>query len=117
VDDILAMAQWLFSQEKPVPELSTVVPMPRVTIRQKIALIADYLRRNPGGGAFDQLLQSRTYRLDVVVTFLALLELVKRRMVQARQEQLFGQIGFEPAEDWPGDAWNEDTPFELEFGE
>jgi hypothetical protein len=33
-------------------------------------------------------------------------------MVVAKQEALFGQIAFEPSE-----AWNEDTTFELEFGE
>jgi hypothetical protein len=33
-------------------------------------------------------------------------------MVIARQETLFGEIAFEPAE-----AWSEDISFELEFGE
>jgi segregation and condensation protein A len=50
--------------------------------------------------------------LEVVVTFLALLELVKRQMVTANQESLFGQIEFQPAE-----SWSEDTDFEIEFGE
>jgi segregation and condensation protein A len=61
---------------------------------------------------FDDLVQDRAFRLDVVVTFLALLELVKRHMVRAEQDQLFGRIEFEPAE-----AWNEDLSFEIEFGE
>jgi len=33
-------------------------------------------------------------------------------MILAEQETLFGQIAFQPAE-----AWNDDTSFELEFGE
>jgi segregation and condensation protein A len=111
LDDLLAVAHWIFSQEGLIPELGTVVPPPRITIREKIGVIADFLRRYQSG-TFDQLLSDRRYRLDVVVTFLALLELVKRQMVLARQEALFGQIAFEPAE-----AWNEDTSFELEFGE
>jgi segregation and condensation protein A len=111
LDDLLAAAHWIFSQEGVISELSSVVPPPRVTIREKIGLIADFLR-SYHTGTFDQLLSDRRYRLDVVVTFLALLELVKRRMVLARQEALFGLIAFEPAE-----AWDEDTSFELEFGE
>lgn len=111
IDDLLAAANCIFSQQSIFPELSTVVPPPRVTIREKIGVIADYLRRHREG-TFDQLLGDRRYRLDIVVTFLALLELVKRRMIDAQQETLFGQIDFEPAE-----AWSEDTSFELEFGE
>ena len=111
MDDLLAAAQWVFSQQDNFPGLSTVVPPPRVTIREKIGLIADFLRRHREG-TFEQLLGGRRYRLDVVVTFLALLELVKRQMVVAQQEALFGQIAFEPSE-----AWSDDTSFELEFGE
>ena len=109
--DLLAAAHWIFSQEGIISELGMVVPPPRVTIREKIGVIAEFLRRYQAG-TFDQLLSDHRYRLDVVVTFLALLELVKRRMVVAKQEALFGQIAFEPSE-----AWNEDTTFELEFGE
>lgn len=110
-DDLLAAAHWVFSQSNDFPELSSVVPPPRVTIREKIGLIAEFLRRHREG-TFEQLLGGRRYRLDVVVTFLALLELVKRQMVVAQQEALFGQIAFEPSE-----AWSDDTSFELEFGE
>jgi segregation and condensation protein A len=111
IEDLLAAANWVFSQQVDVPTLSTVVPPPRVTIRQKISLIAEFLRQHRKG-TFEQLLDDRRYRLDVVVTFLALLELVKRSMVVAQQDALFGRIAFEPAE-----AWSEDTNFELEFGE
>ena len=111
IDDLLAAAWQVFSQQNDIQELRSVVPMPRVTIREKIVLIADFLNRHRKG-TFDQLLYDHRYRLDIVVTFLALLELVKRQMVLAEQETLFGQIAFQPAE-----AWDEDTSFELEFGE
>jgi segregation and condensation protein A len=51
-------------------------------------------------------------RLDVVVTFLAMLELVKRHFVRAQQESLFGDISLET-----GNGWDEEVDFELEFGE
>lgn len=111
LSDLHEMAHWLLAQEKDLPELTTIVPMPLVTIREKIALIAGFLRDHPVG-SFDALIQNREYRLDVVVTFLALLELIKRRMILATQVDLFGPIGFEPAE-----AWSEDISFDLEFGE
>ena len=111
IDDLLLAAWQVLSEQNDLTELGSVVPPPRVTIREKIVLIADYLHRHRYG-SFDQLLHSHPYRLEVVVTFLALLELVKRKMILAEQETLFGQIAFKPAE-----AWSEDTSFELEFGE
>jgi len=111
INDLLVAAWQVFSQQTVLSELGSVVPPPRVTIREKIVLIAEFLH-NHRSGTFDQLLDTRRYRLDIVVTFLALLELVKRQMVLADQEALFGRIAFQPAE-----AWNDDTSFELEFGE
>jgi segregation and condensation protein A len=111
IDDLLAAAWQVLTQQNDIQELGSVVPPPRVTIREKIVLIAEFLQLHRKG-TFDQLLYDRRYRLDIVVTFLALLELVKRQMVMAEQETLFGQIAFQPAE-----SWDDDTTFELEFGE
>jgi segregation and condensation protein A len=56
-------------------------------------------------------LKSRS-RLEIVVTFLAMLELIKRRMIDASQEQLFSEIEIAPL----GDL--EDTAeLEVEFTE
>lgn len=110
LDDLLAAVQSIFAVDTR-PSLATVVAAPRVTIREKIGLIAQFLRSNQHG-TFAELLSRNSIRLDVVVTFLALLELVKRRMIQTRQEQLFGDIEIELSENW-----NEDPTFELEFGE
>lgn len=59
------------------------------------------------------LTRART-RLEVIVSFLAVLELVKQRQIQARQEELFGEI-----EIIPGPAWDPDQAeaLELEFEE
>jgi chromatin segregation and condensation protein Rec8/ScpA/Scc1 (kleisin family) len=46
------------------------------------------------------------------VTFLAMLELVKRHFVKAEQSSLFGDITLETSNDW-----DDDLDFELEFGE
>jgi segregation and condensation protein A len=109
--DLLAAARAALLKDDLRPSLSSVVAPPRVTIREKIALVARTLRQR-GRTTFANLLKSRRSRLDVVVTFLAMLELVKRHLVQVRQERLFGEIELEAAE-----TWDENNEFELEFGE
>lgn len=118
--ELAQAAQMIFASLVEPPVLSSVVAPPRVTIRQKIHLIADYLRQHPQG-AFADLLPagepgSPLLRLEVVVTFLALLELVKRRLIDIRQEGLFGQIEFEPSPTWQTDLPDE-AALDLEFGE
>lgn len=110
LDDLLAAAVNAFQQAQR-PPLDTVVHRPKVTIRQKIRHIIQTLRRR-GRTTFRALLARSRSRLEVVVTFLAVLELVKRHRVLAHQPALFGEIELEPA----GDL-NEEADFELEFGE
>lgn len=108
--DLLETIQIIFAADSR-PGLTTVVSAPKVTIREKISQIAQYLRKNKNI-TFQQLLSPETFRLDVVVTFLALLELVKRSIVQTHQDQLFGDIEIQASENW-----NQNTTFELDFGE
>jgi segregation and condensation protein A len=109
--DLAAAARSLLYQTDRRPALSAVVSPPRVTIREKIGLIARLLRQR-GQATFQALIRDRHSRLDVVVTFLALLELVKRHLIAARQESLFSDITIESE-----NGWNENEEFELEFGE
>jgi segregation and condensation protein A len=46
--------------------------------------------------SFASLISKKENRVEVVVTFLALLELVKRHMVAATQKDLFGTIDLAP---------------------
>jgi segregation and condensation protein A len=110
-EDLAAVASSLFSRPDARSTLSTVVPGPRVTIREKILLIGRFLNLR-SRVTFQKLLGERRSRLDVVVTFLALLELIKRHLVIVHQESLFGEIELEAVNDW-----NENEEFELEFGE
>lgn len=111
IDALVEAAQSVFAQADQRHPLNTVVTAPKVTIREKISIIAGYLRRQ-GRTSFQTLLGRRPTNLDIVVTFLALLELIKRQIVQVQQDQLFGEIHIEPA-----GVWDEDQSFELEFGE
>jgi segregation and condensation protein A len=109
--DLLAAAQSVFALANGKPSLNSVVAPLRITIREKISLITRSLREK-SHSTFRALLGERRSRIEIVVTFLAMLELVKRRLVRVKQESLFGEIEMEPDEEW-----QEDEEFELEFGE
>jgi segregation and condensation protein A len=93
------------------PPLGTVVAPPRVTIRDQIRLIARALSAC-GRISFQKLLEGATSRMEVLVTFLAVLELIKRRKIEARQERLFGEIELLSVGEWTED---EAALAELEF--
>jgi chromatin segregation and condensation protein Rec8/ScpA/Scc1 (kleisin family) len=52
--------------------------------------------------------------VDIVVTFLAILELVKQHLVNAYQQSIFGEIEIDVDESW---NLNSTEDIELEFGE
>jgi segregation and condensation protein A len=109
--DLAGAAREVWAKFDRLPPLSTIVSLPAITIREKIGLIAGFMRKT-GRTTFKSLLGRRWTRLDAVVTFLAMLELVKRHLIEARQEKLFGEIEITAA-----DSWDESQDFELEFGE
>jgi segregation and condensation protein A len=114
LDDLVAAAQSAFAQaaqaERNTP-LDVVVPGPTITIREKINLIGSLLRKQERV-TFRALFKEIRSRLEVVVTFLAVLELIKRHLITVHQEGLFGEIEVETAE-----SWVEGIDFDLEFGE
>lgn len=109
--DLLAAVHRALAVVPNKPSLDSVVAPPRVTIRDRIAIIRRELR--PRGQAnFQSLLVGAKSRMEIVVTFLAVLELIKRRWVVAQQESAFGEILIIGQ-----DGWNDDEEIELEFGE
>lgn len=99
------------SVEPAGPELSTVVAPLRVTIRDQIRLIVRTVQSR-GQTTFLSLLRRVRSRLEIIVTFLAVLELVKQRRVRAEQEQVFSDIRLVPDENWD---LAQDVEGELEF--
>jgi len=113
LDDLTSAARIILLAQDRRPELKTVVLPPPITIRQQIRLIVKTLSKR-GKASFLAILNKSRSRLEVVVTFLALLELVKLHRINATQSDLFGEIVIEPAASWDDEAAND---FELEFGE
>ena len=107
--DLLAAAESIFAEEAEKQALETVISAPRITIREKISLIAERLGKHKTA-SFKDLLGQQPSRLEVVVTFLALLELVKRYRVVTRQENLFSDIQIEKMEEW-----GQEEDLEIEF--
>jgi len=101
----------VFSRAPDQEPLESVVSRPKVTIRQKIRNIVRRIREF-GRTRFTDILGDNRTKIDIVVSFLAMLELIKRERVAATQAELFGEI-----EILPSDAWDDTTDFELEFGE
>ena len=102
-----ALTAFAKTQEK--ESLDTVIAAPKVTIREKIGMIGKALRHLTRA-SFHALLGTKPTRLEVVVTFLALLELIKRYRVEVHQESLFSDIEVQRLEDW-----GEDEDLEIEF--
>ena len=106
---LVAAAEEAFAKEKAKRPLGTVIAAPRVTIREKIDMISKMMK-DVQRTAFSTLVKDSTSRLEIVVTFLAMLELIKRYRVQAHQEGLFTDIEIDRMEDW-----SEDEEIEIEF--
>lgn len=68
-----------------------------VSLEQKITSVMAYARANRRF-SFRQLLERQTDRLDIVVTFLAILELMKMGKIHLTQETLFDDMDIETLE-------------------
>jgi segregation and condensation protein A len=72
------------------------VLLEKITVREKMTLLLDHLR-NHGKTLFESLFAEVKSRMEVVVTFLAMLELVKMRAIRIFQEEATGPIQIEAA--------------------
>lgn len=79
------------------PDETGTIEGPEVTVQEKVEQILTSLTRW-GKVSFRRLVSECRSRLEVVVSFLAVLELVKAQRVVAEQEQLFGDITLLPAQ-------------------
>ena len=93
LDDLINAARRVFMSKPQMKSLNSVVNMPRITIRERISTILERFKHQ-NKFTFQSLLDSRN-RVETVVSFLAVLELVKRHILQAQQLSLFGEIDLE----------------------
>lgn len=74
---------------------------PRVTVAQRIAEISSLLLWAEGGLRFTDLFREDVTKYDVIVTFLALLEVIRLGRARVKQERALGEIWLESARETP----------------
>jgi len=97
VEDLLAAVRRALAVAEPLPPVGDVVKPFTITIRDQIALIERTLSaQSVPRISFTGLLRQANSRIEIIVTFLAVLELYKRRHIEVAQEQMFGEIIIQP---------------------
>jgi len=109
LEKLIAAAEVAFQKEAEKKPLGDVIAPPRVTIREKIDQISK-LMKEVEKSTFSALIAQGASRIEIVMTFLAMLELIKRYRIHAHQEDLFGDISIDRMEEF-----KEDDEIELEF--
>ncbi len=79
-----------------------------IPIGEHIDLILDFLRSGDGGG-FSTIVKGRTKKSHVLGAFLALLELVRQKLVKISQEEEFGEISLAKADPSEASAMDEEN--------
>ena len=109
LDDLhQAMLEALKNVHK-IPTLEENVSTQRVRVKDKILNIIHSLK-DVSQLSFRKLIKTARSRLEIVVSLLAVLELIKQDQVEVRQEEMFGDI-----ELVRGSGWQVDQIEELEF--
>jgi segregation and condensation protein A len=85
---------------KPVEEPVQMIHPHKVTVREKIAVIRA-LVAGAGTASFRAIIEGCHTRMEVVVSFMAVLELIKSRLIDARQDAAFGDITLVASADAP----------------
>lgn len=91
IADLLKAARRALSIKPPEPVVDKVVSRQVVTIGQQMAHIRERLTRGESV-SFQRLLEQSRSRIEVIVTLLAVLELIKRHVVRVEQADMFGEI-------------------------
>ena len=96
-----------------MPQGTLTVPL-SVSIDQQIHQIVELTTRRPRV-SFSRLLEKAATRVQVIVTFLAVLELIKRRQIHAQQDGLFGEIVLMRRTDMPNPSASSEMDQESDY--
>lgn len=91
LEDLLNAAREAFALQAPAAPVDGVVKPVTISIADRIRHIETLLNRK-GSFSFQRLLRRARSRPEIIITFLALLELIKAHRVQVQQDKLFGEI-------------------------
>lgn len=91
IDNLIDFLKALYHYEEDAAPVTSVVAIPKVTIRNKIQDLIQNLRRMTHL-SYRQMLPEVHDRIEAIVLFLAILELIKQQYATAQQEGLFADI-------------------------
>lgn len=97
IEDLIAYLKALYRYEEDAAPITTVVAIPKVTIKNKIRDLIRNLRQEKQL-SYRQLLSKDHDRIEAIVLFLAILELIKQQYAQAEQVSLFADINISATE-------------------
>jgi len=103
LEALLAAVREALSVVPQGPPVDEVVSRYIVTVGDRVSHILG-LTASGKRVSFRSLLKGAHSRLEIIVTFLALLELLKRRRILVRHEEIFGEIPLERVPDAPAFA-------------
>jgi len=91
VKELFVMASNALQKDVERQSISTVVERPKISIKDKINLISERFS-DTDELSFHELLGENYSRLDVVISFLAILELIKGSFIKVVQNEVFKEI-------------------------
>ena len=91
LEDLLAAVRDVLAIKPPEPSVNETVTPIRISIADQMELI-ERKTRHGRSASFRRLLERAATRMEVIVTLLALLEMVKQLRVTMRQDSQFGDI-------------------------
>lgn len=97
IKDLIAYLKALYHYEEDAAPITSVVAIPKVTIKNKIRDLLQNLRKERHL-SYRNLLPKGHDRIEAIVLFLAILELVKQQYAQANQQSLFTDINISATE-------------------
>jgi len=91
LDDLLAVVHRVLAAQAEMPSINGVVTPAAITIADQMGLIE---RETDHGRSisFRRLLERTSNRVEIIVTLLAVLEMIKQLRIIVRQDRLFGEI-------------------------
>lgn len=101
LDELLAALRRALAAHPVVPAVDQVVSPVVVHIADCMQHIGELMQRQRRA-AFSALMRSATSRVEIIVTFLAVLEMIKQQRLRATQDTVFGEIYLEARQPDPG---------------
>jgi len=92
LDGLLSIFQEALSRQPVESPAEGAIPRESVTVDEKMDTVLSVVDRGRGRASFRALVEACTSRTEIIVVFLAVLELMKAGRISAEQEESFGDI-------------------------